>query len=93
METLNIVLRLFIIENITAFPRIISIFADISSSYSGSLATGLIFSPEKSELLLKGGNPEFYRLKNVVKNHVTLAGGQLHFEALQVGYSTSSYAC
>ena len=43
-----------------------------------------MFSSEKSQLLLEGGNREFYKLKNTVKNHVTLAGGQLHFEALQV---------
>ena len=43
-----------------------------------------MFSSEKSQLLLEGRNREFYKLKNTVKNHVTLAGGQLHFEALQV---------
>ena len=43
-----------------------------------------MFSSEKSQLLLEGGNTDFYKLKSTVKNHVTLAGGQLHFEALQV---------
>lgn len=43
-----------------------------------------MFSSEKSQLLLEGRNREFYKLKNTVNNHVTLAGGQLHFEALQV---------
>ena len=43
-----------------------------------------MFTSEKSQLLLEGGNREFYKLKNTVKNHVTFAGGQLHFEALQV---------
>ena len=54
------------------------------TSFSGSIANGIIYLPEKASLLLKGGNQEFYRLKSVVKKHVTLAGGQIHFEALQV---------
>ena len=54
------------------------------TSFSGSIANGIICLPEKASLLLEGGNQEFYRLKNVVKKHVTLAGGQIHFEALQV---------
>jgi hypothetical protein len=50
------------------------------------LATGLLFNAEKAALHLEGGNQEFYRLKNTVKNHVTLAGAgsQLHLQAPQV---------
>ena len=44
----------------------------------------MIYPPEKASLLLEGRNQEFYRLKSIVKKHVTLAGGQTHFEALQV---------
>ena len=52
-----------------------------------------MFTAEKSQLLLEGGNQEFHKLKNTVKNHVSLGGGHLHFEALQVGnvYLSSCY--
>ena len=56
-------------------------------SYCGSLATGLLVIAEKTALYLEGGNQEFNRMKSVVKNHITLAGGtcsQLHYEALHV---------
>ena len=59
----------------------------ISNRFSGTLATGLIYPPERAALLLEGGNQEFYKLKNTVKEHVTLAGGHVHFEALQVHLS------
>ncbi|CAB3987113.1 Hypothetical predicted protein [Paramuricea clavata] len=56
--------------------------------YSGSLSTGLPTTPKKAVLYLEGGNKEFYKLKNTVKNHITLAGGQAqtHYEALQYEY-------
>ena len=52
--------------------------------YCGSISTGLILSPERTALLLEGSCPEFYHLKNEVKRHITLAGGQLRYEALEV---------
>ena len=55
-----------------------------SLSYSGSLATGLLFTGKKAGLHLEGGNKELYKLKNTVKSHMTLAGGQLHLETVQV---------
>ena len=55
------------------------------NSFSGSIANGIIYPPEKkASLLLEGGNQEFYILKSLIKKHVTLAGGATHFEALQV---------
>ena len=58
----------------------------VLSRYSGSLSAGLLITPEKAALYLESGNKEFYKLKNAVKNHITLAGGQAqtHYEALQV---------
>ena len=41
-------------------------------------------TPKKMALLLEGGNETFYRLKNEIKNHITLASGKTHYEALQV---------
>lgn len=67
-------------------PFYFSIICVVLSRYSGSLSTGLLTTPEKAALYLEGGNKEFYKLKNTVKNHITLAGGQAqtHYEALQV---------
>ena len=59
----------------------------IAHSFSGTLSTGLIYPPERADLLLEEGNQEFYKLKNTVKEHATLAGGHVHFEALQVNLS------
>lgn len=59
------------------------------NSFSGSIADGIIYPPEKASLLLEGGNQEFYRLKSVIKKHVTLAGGPTHFEALQVSINNT----
>ena len=56
--------------------------------FSGSIANGIIYPPEKASLLLEGGNQEFYRLKSLIKTYVTLAGGATHFEALQVSTNT-----
>lgn len=67
--------------------------------YCGSLATGLVFDPEKKARLLEGSCQEFFNLKSTIKRHITLAGGHLHFEALQVNVSfkikirTIKYQC
>ena len=64
---------------------IFCLFVFLTNRSYGTLSTGFVYRPEKAALLLEGGNQEFYKLKNTVKNHMTLAGGQLHFEALKVG--------
>ena len=53
--------------------------------YSGSLSSGLLLSPEKTESIIKGGNNYWYGIKNSIKQHISCDGGhsQLHFEALQ----------
>ena len=53
--------------------------------YAGSLSSGLVLSPEKSEFLVKGGNPYWYHSKRNIKQHLVCAGdhSQLHFESLQ----------
>lgn len=53
--------------------------------YSGSLSSGLILSPEKSELLVNGGNLSWYRMKHNIKQHLACGGehSQLHFDALK----------
>ena len=55
--------------------------------YCGSLATGLVFHLEKTTQLLEGSCQEFFNLKSTIKCHITLAGGHLRFEALQVNVS------
>lgn len=61
-------------------------FTFFQCRYCGSLATGLVLEPEKTARLLEGGFQEFYNLKTTIKSHITLAGGPLHFEALQVNF-------
>ena len=53
--------------------------------YSGSLSSGLLLSPEKTESIIKGGNNYWYGIKNAIKQHISCDGehSQLHFEALQ----------
>lgn len=53
--------------------------------YSGSLSSGLLLSPEKTESVMTGGNQYWYEIKRCVKQHVSCNGdhSQLHFEALQ----------
>lgn len=42
--------------------------------YSGYLSCVLILSPEKSELLLNGGNPYWYHMKHSIKHHLACSG-------------------
>ena len=53
--------------------------------YAGSLSSGLVLSPEKSEFLVKGGNPYWYHSKRNIKQHLVCTGdhSQLHVESLQ----------
>ena len=46
-----------------------------------------MFDLEKTTRLLEGSCQEFFNLKSTIKRHITLAGGHLHFEALQVNIS------
>ncbi|CAB3976871.1 Hypothetical predicted protein [Paramuricea clavata] len=53
--------------------------------YAGSLSSGLLLTPEKTESIIKGGNNYWYGIKSAVKQHTSCDGehSQLHFEALQ----------
>ena len=48
---------------------------------------GLVFDLKKTTRLLEGSCQEFFNLKSTIKCHITLAGGHLHFEALQANVS------
>ena len=66
------------------FILLFCLFVFLTNRCYGTLSTGFVYGPEKAALLPEGGNQEFYKLKITVKNHMTLAGGQLHFEVLTV---------
>lgn len=53
--------------------------------YSGTLSSGLLLNPEKSENVINGGNSYWYGIKNAIKQHMSCDGeqSQLHFDALQ----------